>query len=168
MSQGLRSSDETFDYANLVDYYTHVDEPRHPEAICLLHHWQACVAQSGDFLIGRDIPARPIAKLLNSIVVYEPLPGDGDLRVRLAGDNTRRQFQVDLKGTLLSQQFTGKDFIHHLTASLEVIRTKRPIAIDSSLRRGNVEELHSEILLLPATAPDRRSGWLVVGMFFFV
>src|SRR5258706_6428973 len=127
MSQSLGTSEEPFDYANLVGYYTHVDEPRHADAICLLQHWQACVAESGDFLIGRDIPARPIAKLLHSIVVYEPLPGDGDLRVRLAGDNTRRLFHVDLKGTLLSQQFSGKDFTHHLAASFEVIRTKWPI-----------------------------------------
>jgi hypothetical protein len=163
----LQAITEKFAYDELVDYYTQVDQPRHPDAKRLLDYWNACIAANGDFVVGRDIPARPIANLLHSIVVYEPFEDESDLRVRLAGDNTRRVIRADLKGTLLSQQFIGKDFTHHLMASLEVIRTKRPQTIDSSLRRANVEELHSEILLLPATAPDRKVVWLIVGMFFF-
>ena len=163
----LHAIKDDFAYNELVDYYKQVDEPRHPDAKRLLDYWNGCIAAKGDFVIGRDIPARPIANLLHSIVVYEPFADASDLCVRLAGDNTRRLFHVDLKGTLLSQQFSGKDFTHHLTASFDVIRTKQPQTIESSLRRGNVEELHSEVLLLPVTAPDRKAVWLIVGMFFF-
>lgn len=162
-----QATKENFAYDERVDYYEQVDEPRHPDAVRLLHHWHACVAAHGDFLMGRDMPARPIASLLRSIVVYEPFADASDFRVRLAGDSTRRMLKVDLKDTLLSQQFRRKDFEHHRAVSLEVIRSTRPMIMESSVRRGNVEELHSEIVLLPARSRDLKSVLLIVGMFFF-
>src|SRR5258708_2143083 len=167
MSTSLQATKEKFAYDELVDYYKHVDAPRHPDAIRLLDYWHSCIAEHGDFIVGRDMPARPIANLLRNVVVYEPFPDASDLRVRLAGDGTRRTFQVELKGTLLSEQFSGKDFEHHRAVSFEVIGSKRPMIIESRLRRGNVEELHSEIVLLPVTAQDRKTVLLIVGMFFF-
>ena len=167
MSLTLRARAEGFRFEELVDYYATVKEPRHPDAMRMLDYWRDCVDNEGDFIAGRDIPARPIARLLRSIVVYEPVAGGTDFRVRLAGDSARRRFQGDIKGTLLSDQFCGRDLEHHQAAAVETMRTKRPMAIDSRLKRGAVEELHSEILLLPVTAPDRKSTWLLVGMFFF-
>ena len=167
MSLTLRARTEDFDFEPLVDDYATVREPRHAEARKLLDYWCDRVDNAGDFIVGRDIPARPIASLLRSIVVYEPVWDSMDFRVRLAGDSARRRFQGDIKGTLLSEQFSGRDLEHHLAAAIETIRTKRPMAIESRLKRGTVEELHSEILLLPVTAPDRQSTWLLVGMFFF-
>jgi hypothetical protein len=168
MSTSLQAVQEKFAYGELVDYYKPVDEPRHPDAKRLLDYWNARIAAHGDFIIGRDMPARPIASILRSIVVYEPFADESDFRVRLAGDGTRRMLKVDLKGTLLSEQFRGKDFEHHRAASLEVIHSKCAMIIESSLRRGNIEELHSEIVLLPALARDLTSALLIVGMFFFV
>jgi len=167
MSFTLRERTRDFDFEELIDYYATVKEPRHAEAKRLLEYWRDCVDNKGDFIVGRDIPARPIANLLRSIVVYEALPGYRDFRVRLAGDNARRRFKGDIKGALLSDLFTGHDLDHHLGAAIDTIRTLRPMTIDSRLKRGQVEELHSEILLLPVSAPDRQSTWLLVGMFFF-
>ena len=87
--------------------------------------------------------------------------------MRLAGAMVRHRVQPDLKGSLLSQQFSGEDFKHHLASSLEALRTKLPMILDSSLKRGNVEEIHSEILLMPVTAADLKTPWLIVGMFYF-
>jgi hypothetical protein len=167
MSKNLLAVKEKFAYDELVDYYKHVEKPRHTDGRRLLDYWHECIAEHGEFVVGRDMPARPVASILRSIVVYEPFDDESDLRVRLAGDSTRLILRVDLKGTLLSEQFSGKDFEHHRAASFAVLRTKRPMVLESSLRRGNVEELHSEIVLLPATAQDMKSALLIVGMFFF-
>jgi hypothetical protein len=167
MSLTLRARAEAYSFEELVDYYAEVNEPRHADAKKLLDYWRDCVDNKGDFIVGRDIPARPIASLLRSVVVYEPVAGGRDFRVRLAGDTARRRFDGDIKGALLSEQFFGRDLEHHQAASMDTIRTKRPLTIDSRLKRGTVEELHSEVLLLPVTAPDLKSTWLLVGLFFF-
>src|SRR5258708_5481458 len=101
MPQAFRRFDTSQTYGDLVDYYRRVDAPRHPEAIRLLAYWRACVAAHGAFVNGRDIPARPIAGLLRSIVINEPLPGKTDMRVRLAGTSVRRRFGGDIRGHML-------------------------------------------------------------------
>lgn len=167
MPDSLSVKTDDFGFSGLVDRYARVDEPRHRDAQKLLDYWTTCIARSGDFVVGRDIPARPIAALLRNIVVCEPLPDSTDLKVRLAGDMARRRFNGDIKGARLSELFSGQDLKHHLAASFDVIRTRHPITIDSSLKRGDIEEMHFEILVLPVTAPERNATWLLVGMFFF-
>jgi hypothetical protein len=167
MSQTAQFATPGFNYAELIDHYLCVEQPRHAGAKKLLAYWQDCMAKGDGFVVGRDIPARPIAEVLSNIVLYEPLPDGSDLKVRLAGASVRHRVVPDLKGSLLSQQFFGEDFKHHLASSFETIRSGVPTVLDSSLRRGSFEEMHSEVLLLPVTAPDLVSKWLLVGMFYF-
>lgn len=167
MSQTAQIATPGFSYADLVDHYLRVEQPRHRDAKKLLAYWRECKAKGEGFVVGRDIPARPIASMLSNIVLYEPLSNNKDLRVRLAGASVRHRLQPDLKGSLLSQQFAGADFEHHLESSFETMRSGEPMILDSSLKRGSMEEIHSEVLLLPVTAPDLTSTWLLVGMFYF-
>ena len=129
MSLTLRARAEGFRFEELVDYYATVKEPRHPDAMRMLDYWRDCVDNKGDFIVGRDIPAPPIARLLRSIVVYEPVAGGTDFACVFRG-RARRRFQGDIKGTLLSDQFCGRDLEHHQAATVETMRTKRPMAID--------------------------------------
>jgi len=165
MSSALRRAEAAFD--RLVDTYVQVPAPRHPEAMELLDYWREVTARGDGFIIGRDIPARPIARLLKSVLIDEPLPDGSDVRVRLAGTAVRRRFGADVRGTLHSQLFSAADFRHHLAAVQEVVRTGKPHVIDSSLRRGALEELHTEVILLPILDRDARTPLLLVGLFYF-
>ena len=166
MPQTLRRFD-VFEVSELVDYYRRVDAPRHPAALKLFEYWRDCVAARGCFVVGRDIPARPIAGLLCNIVINEPLADGSDMRVRLAGTSVRRRFGGDIRGHKLSELFSPRDFKHHVAASFEAIHSGKPVILDSSLKRDTVEELHTEIILLPARSGDQKFDWLLVGMFYF-
>ncbi len=151
----------------LVDHYVRVEAPRHADAVLLLDYWRARMAEHGSFVVGRDIPARPVARILRNVLLFEPLPDNSDLRVRLAGADVRRRFDRELKGHLMSQMFAAADFEVHRKSAFEVITSGLPIVLDTSLKRGNVEELHTEVLLLPVTARDLKSTWLLATLFYF-
>jgi hypothetical protein len=167
MPNVLRSLAADATLPDLLDHYAPVETPRHPDAITLLAYWRGCVDAGDGFLIGRDIPARPIANLLRSLIVNEPLADGSDMMIRLAGAMVRRRFGGDIKGHLMSEIFPPRDFASHRASAFAAIRTGHPIIVDSSLKRGGVEELHTEALLLPVTARDRKSIWLLVGVFYF-
>jgi len=154
-------------YGGLVDHYHRVEQPRHRDAKTLLAYWHACIAKGGGFVVGRDIPARPISSILGNIVLCEPLSNGMDMRVRIAGGMVRHRVLPVSRGSLLSEDFSGEDFKHHLALCFEAMRCGVPVILDSSLKRGELEEIHSEVLLLPVTAPDLTSTWLLAGMFYF-
>lgn len=167
MGYAFRQFVETGDLPLQSYHYAWVDAPRHHEAKILLDYWRHCVGKSGDFVIGRDIPSRVIASLLRSIIVTEPVAGGGDFRMRLAGTAIRRRFGDDIGGQMLSDLFPPEDFQHHLAGNNEVLRTGKPLILDSRLTRGNVDELHSEVVLLPVKSGDGAQDWILVGIFYF-
>ncbi|MEI9887959.1 MAG: PAS domain-containing protein [Rhizomicrobium sp.] len=152
----------------LVNSYRRVDTPQHGDAAILLDYWRSCIAKAGGFVVGRDIPNRAIARLLRNIIVTEPVGGSADFHMRLAGSGIRRRFGEEIGGHLLSSLFSAADFAHHLALSNEVLRDGRPLIVDSRTRRGAIEELHLEVVLLPAKSPDGKHDWILVGMFYFV
>jgi len=152
---------------DLVDDYARVAAPRHPDAIKLLDYWRGIVARCRGFVIGRDIPVRAIGRLLKNIQIDEPLADGSDVRVRLSGTAVRRRFGTDVGGALHSELFSAADFRHHLSAIQEVIRAGQPLFLDSKLKRGAREELHSEVVLLPILDRDRATPLVLVGIFYF-
>ncbi len=105
------------------------------------------VARGGGFVIGRDVPARPIARLLKNLLIHEPLPDGTDTRVRLAGTAVKHRFGAEVHGTMFSDLFPPAEFRHHLAGALDVVRTGVPVVVDSSLKRGALVELHTEIVI---------------------
>ncbi len=152
---------------SLVPHYSQVETPRHENGKKLFDYWGAVVAREGSFRIGRDIPARPIAALLRNISINEPM-GDGkDMRVRLAGSGMRRRFGREVAGSRLSKLFPSPAFEYHRDIGLGVLSSGKPHIVDCSLKRERIEELHSEILLLPIVDRDGESPLLLVGSFYF-
>jgi hypothetical protein len=150
----------------LRDDFVLVTEPTHPDARVLLAYWRQRM-EAGSFIMGEDVPARPIARLLRNLAVHEPLADCTDMRTRLAGDGIRRRFDGEIKGRCLSELFPPKDFEHHRDTAYEVLRTGTPVIIESRMMRETVLELHLEAVLLPMTAPDLVSRWLLAGLFYF-
>lgn len=150
-----------------VDTYSRVPGARHPDAARLVAYWRDVIQRDGVFVIGRHVPARAIAALLQNIVINEPSPDGTDMRIRLAGNFARRRFGGDISGAHLSDLFAPGDFCHHLEASFEAVATGGPVVFDSCLKRGHVVELHSEVVLLPIADRDGISPLVLVGMFSF-
>jgi hypothetical protein len=151
--------------SRLRDDFRLVTEARHRRARRLIEVWRSFGGVS--LTIGRDLPSRPFAALLENLAVYEPIPGGGDMRVRLAGSATRRRFSGDITGKYMSELFPPEDFAAHLLGAKRSMQTGEPVIIDSRLMDGAVEHLHTEIVILPVTAPDRKGTWKLVGLFFF-
>ena len=121
----------------------------------------------GGFVVGRDVPSRPLARLLGNLAVYEPLADGSDLRVRLAGATIGRRFDRDITGRKLSELFPAEDFVRHMVATVKAIETGTPVILDSRIMRETVTELHLEVVVLPVLASDRVTPWVLVGLFYF-
>jgi hypothetical protein len=150
----------------LLDEFKVIAEPAHADSAALLEFWHARMADGG-FVVGRDVPSRPLARLLRNLTVYEPTADGRDLRVRLAGATIRRRFDRDITGQKLSELFSPEDFTHHSRGTFKAIRTGRPVVLDSKLKRNGVIEMHLEIVVLPVLAPDLVTPWVLVGLFYF-
>lgn len=145
--------------------YRPIAAPAHPEAVKALAFWDARPADG--IIIGRDVPSRAIASLLSYIIVHEPISGDSDLKVRVAGTAVRRRFGRDITGETLSQVFPTPSFPDRLKSVVTAIETGAPQFADCQLSSGSLEILHSELVILPVLAPDRVTKWAMTIVFFF-
>jgi len=145
-------------------YFT-VDKARHKDALKLLAFWDARPADG--IVMGRDVPSRAIADLLSHISVLEPTPERTDFRVRLAGASLLKRHGCDVKDRMLSQLFPPGEFQDHLKSGLATIDSDRPLIVDSNLMDGGVTKMQVEVVLLPIVAPDRKTRWVLSGMFYF-
>ena len=150
-----------------VNEITREDAPCHGESKRLLDYWQRTMARSGRFIIGRDIPARPIASLLKNILINEPVRGGADMRVRLSGSWVRKRFDGRLDGLLLSEIFPPAEFEYNLADSNRVLATGIPSIFLSALKGYELDTLHSEVVALPILDRDGISPLLLVGIFYF-
>jgi hypothetical protein len=131
----------------------------------LLAFWEARPADG--IVMGRDVPSRAIAGLLENIAILEPTADRTDLRVRLAGASLLKRWEGDVKGRMLSQLFSPDEFRDHLKNNLTAIDADRPVIVDSCLVACTVDKLQFEVVLLPVYTPDRRAKWVLCGMFYF-
>lgn len=149
----------------LRDEYRTMPAPTHSGAQKLLAFWKARPADG--IVVGRDVPSRAIAAILNNIAIFEPVDGGRDLKVRLAGSSLRRRFDGEITGKLMSELFPPEDFRDHLKQTLLGLKTDTAVIINSHLISGAVEKMHMEVVVLPILAPDRVSKWVLAGLFYF-
>lgn len=121
---------------------------------------------SGGLVVGRDVPSRALAPVLRNLAVYEPLDKARDFRVRLAGSALIRRFGCDITGLKLSELLERKPFGYHRDAMTNVLATNSPRAIDVRLQSGGRTQLHFEVLNLPVLAPNRKTPWVLGGLFY--
>jgi hypothetical protein len=145
--------------------YAIVPAAVHPDSNYLLSFWEA--RPRDGIVLGRDVPSRAIARLLGSIMVWEPVEQGQDMKVRLAGDALHRRFPGDLRGRRMSELFMPVNFRGHLQNAHHVIAGGQPLILDSRMYYGNIEKLHVEVVLLPVAAHDRSGNWLMAGSFYF-
>jgi hypothetical protein len=143
-----------------------LEDPVHPDARLLFAYWQFCSAQGG-LVIGRDVPTRYLARLLSNLVVYEPVDGMRDFRIRLAGAMVWQRLGRDITGSLFSHHFPAQTFVRRRDDMCEAIHAQRPMMCDVILTRDDHPDLHYEVLNVPVLAADMRTPWILGGVFYF-
>jgi hypothetical protein len=152
--------------ADLNETATRIPEPVHFGAKLLLARWRELQAGDG-FVVGRDVPSRPLGGVLRNLGIYEPLDDCRDFRARLAGTAFMRRFGRDITGLKLSEIFQAEGFERHCANLAEIVRLGVPLSFDVRLHRGKQTFLHCEALRLPVLSPDRSNRWVLSGLFYY-
>lgn len=150
---------------DLKENATPVAAPKLYGALLLLDFWRERCADGG-FVVGRDIPSRPLGNILRNLVIYEPVDDGHDLRVRIAGTALMRRFNRDITGALLSELYPPDGFERRRAHLFEAASALRPVMLDVVMQQGDQKPLTFETILLPVTAPDRRTNWVLQGIFY--
>ena len=145
---------------------TFLNEPVHPDARLLLGYWREH-AHTGGLVVGRHIPSRRLAKLLENLALYEYCTQSDDFRVRLAGFSLVRRFGSDITGRCLKEVLPRDDHARHRAALLSVLETGVPLSLDVKIKSPDRPLMHFEILALRATASDGCTALLLSGQFYF-
>lgn len=146
--------------------YEPIEHLLHPDAIILLDGWRAREA-AGGLVVGLDLPSRLFSKVLRNLIVYEPAEDGRDFRVRLAGTTYLEHYGREVTGLLMSNLFDRQRFEYNCSVGYEVLRSNKPVLLDARFKRHGIEQLHYEIVLLPAWAPNKVDRWLICGVFRF-
>ena len=145
-------------------YYQVRAEPLHPLATEFLGVWRD-ESRKGELVVGKDLPSRPFARFLSNLMTVEPIDGDTDGRIRVAGNALRKRYGRDVTGVRFSELFSSPVATDNLMRLREVRRTGTPIIFDATVIRADSPALCYETLLLRILAPDERTYWNVVGIF---
>ncbi len=100
--------------------------PLHPSAQELLAPWKACKT-NGDFVMGRDVPAKSIASLTKNLVVLEPVDGAAEFRFRLVGSVLRNRFGREVSGLTISEVYDAPTTQSFQTSLRKVLQTQLPV-----------------------------------------
>lgn len=144
-----------------------VEQPActHPSAEELLAYWKACKSR-GDFVMGRDVPARPIAALMKHLNVVEPTDDGANFRFRLVGSILQQRFAHNVSGLSLSEVY-DEDAAKTLEAFLrKAIFTQAPVFLMVKVKGLLGDVFRPQTILLPMKAPDERTSWVLCGLFY--
>ncbi len=150
---------------NLEEIRTEIPTPTQYGACLLLDQWRTR-EQRGGFVVGRDVPSRDLASILRNIALYEPIDGEADFRVRLAGSAYMRRFGRDITGLSLSKIYDRQNFEEKRLALIGIISSKAPVIVDVKILRNTRTVMRFEGLGLRVLSPDRRDTWVMGGLFY--
>jgi hypothetical protein len=143
-----------------------IPEPIHFGARLLFDTWRRRRAKDG-FVVNRDVPSRALASVLRNLVIFQPLDGMRDFKIRLAGSALIRRFDCDITGLKLSELFDRPGFEGRRNAMANIIGTDTPDILDVKLVSRGSTQLHFEVLGLPVQSPDRSAVWVLGGYFYY-
>src|SRR5215469_11369966 len=151
--------------ADLQEERVPIEFPTQYGARLLLDHWRARNGGMG-FVVGRDVPARPLASVLRNIALFEPVDDHADFRMRLAGTAFMRRYGRDVTGLKLSDIYDAKTFEEERANLLEISDKKYPEIFDVKVTRAGRVFQKFEALRLPVLSPDRRETWVMGALFY--
>ena len=142
-----------------------IDALSHADALALLAYWRQC-REAGGFVMGRDVPARAIARLTKHLVVLEPVAALADFKYRLAGAVLLQRLGRDVTGLSISDVFEPDPAKSLIAAARRVIETDAPVFQRIHVQGVLAEVRKPELALLPMSAPDAKAVWVLIGVFY--
>jgi hypothetical protein len=142
-----------------------IDQLSHADALVLLDYWRDC-RKAGAFVMGRHVPARAIARLTKHLVVLEPTTGPADFKYRLAGAVLLQRLGRDVTGLTISDVFDAEPARSLIAAARKVIETDAPVFQRIHVRGVLADVRRPELVLLPMSAPDGTTAWVLIGVFY--
>jgi hypothetical protein len=139
-------------------------EPSHPGAQHLLAYWLECKAK-GDFVMGRDVPARRIAALTKHLVVFEPATSS-DFRYRLVGSILWERFGRNITGLSVSEVYDAQMAKSLNTLLSKAIELQMPVCLRVNVTGTLGDVFRPEAILLPIKASNGTSHWILMGLFY--
>jgi hypothetical protein len=142
-----------------------MDAPTHERAKEFFAYWNDCVSK-GDFVMGRDVPARAITRLTKNLNVLEPLDAGEDFRFRLVGSELNHRIGRDITGMRVSEvypELVVKGFLASLkkvAAGTPVFQNVRVVGLLGEVRRP-------EVVMVPMKSPDLTATWILHGVFYW-
>lgn len=97
----------------------------------------------------RDLPSRSMAPFLQNIIVWEPVNGWKDARVRLMGSGLVFRFGGNVKGKLMSEVFSHIERPQHIGLLSAGMRRNAPTFVKSTIRCGEIELMTLELMMAP-------------------
>lgn len=142
------------------------ESPVHPSSLKLLTYWQECEVRGG-MRMGRDMPARCLAKILSGLAVTEPIDDWHNGYIRLAGMIYTTRFGRDITGMTIREIYqndpAGGEAL--LAGARNCARNWRTTTLRTRVLDGPVELMAFEILIVPLRAPNGRDAWVLTGTF---
>ncbi len=140
--------------------------PQHPEGVLLHDYWLGC-RERGGLKIGRDLPAREIAKLMSKLSVFEPNADRSDFRFRLVASGWLTLYGRDVKGEWLSSFYDQAAFEHYSDGLRKVLDTDAPLITHVSVYKHQQLHQHIEYVGLPIEPQFGSGTCILIGAFRF-
>jgi hypothetical protein len=145
--------------------------PRQDLTKQLLAFWNARPADG--IVVGRDVPARKIARLLSHVMIWEAVAGGEDFRLQHMGEAIRRRFGDNVTGKLMSELMAPEIFAYHRDVDRKLLTVDDVALFEVTLvspaigaGEGSVQ-LHYELVKFPVHARDGKSRLIMSGTFYF-
>jgi hypothetical protein len=145
---------------------TVIAAPRHPEGILLHDYWLRCRARGG-LKVGRDLPAREIAKLMSKLSILEPNEDRSDFRFRLVASGWLTLYGRDVKGEWLSSLYDEAAFKHYGDGLRRILDTDAPQVTDVCIYKLRQLQQHIEYVGLPIEPSYGPGNCILIGAFHF-
>jgi hypothetical protein len=160
------TSTEPITGQSVVVTFSEREGPSHEGVKELVAYWTKC-REKGDFVMGRDVPARAIARLTKHLVVLEPVNDGRDFRLRLVGSVMNERIGRDVSGMLLTEVY-AESTVRSFTPTLhKTLETNAPV-FHEMRAQGVFEKIrHADAVALPMKAPDGAAIWVLTGVFYW-
>ncbi len=146
-----------------VQTETALKGPVHAHAKLVLEQWRA---RSDGFIVGRDLPSRPLARVLANLSLWDYCNETKDFRARLAGFVLTRRFGHEIATRRLGELLPPADHARHRALMMTVLETGEPCSFDLRIKRTPAGPHHFEALILRVIAADRRTPLVLLGLFY--
>jgi hypothetical protein len=156
--------EHTYDSSgDFVQSETALTAPVHPHAKLLLSHWRE---KGCGLIVGRDLPSRPLARVLPNLSLWDYCGERKEFRARLAGFALTRRFGRDISTCRLSDIMAPDEYARHHAWMMRVLDTGEPCSLEIRIKSRRRSAFHLEALFLKVLAADLATPLILFALFY--